>query len=264
MLERASILLAGVNIAEVSFVGDACTEAKNCREDGANFWRNSLAALNSELFQEYSSLPLGAPRAYPSVALFPGIAECGRMRGLVGESRESNTSRVGSDGILPEEVVHRPRKPSTDCSIRKLFRDNAPKLKLRSSRRTASNSKPTYGPSPDPRGTVGATSHPGDLFGRSGEDLGKNQGDLGEMDSLERLMSGGSHHPALTAATRSQSAFVQANLCSVIGRKGRHLTGTFCLTGDTMEGIIQCLVFLKAFSVRARYFYWVSGAGPLG
>ncbi|EFN64833.1 hypothetical protein EAG_03603 [Camponotus floridanus] len=69
------------------------------------------------------------------------------------------------------------------------------------------------------------------------------------MDSLERLMSSRSHHPALTAATRSQNAFVQANLCSVIGRKGRHLNGTFCLTGDTMEGIIQCLVFLKAFSM---------------
>lgn len=73
---------------------------------------------------------------------------------------------------------------------------------------------------------------------------------LEDMDSLERLMSARSHHPALTAATRSQNAFVQANLCSVIGRKGRHLNGTFCLTGDTMEGIIQCLVFLKAFSVR--------------
>ncbi|XP_076647044.1 uncharacterized protein LOC143355807 [Halictus rubicundus] len=70
------------------------------------------------------------------------------------------------------------------------------------------------------------------------------------MDSLERLMSAGLYQPALTAATRSQNAFVQANLCSVVGRKGRHLTGTFCLTGDTMEGIIQCLVFLKAFSVR--------------
>ncbi|OAD61398.1 hypothetical protein WN48_10100 [Eufriesea mexicana] len=70
------------------------------------------------------------------------------------------------------------------------------------------------------------------------------------MDSLERLISSGSHQPTLTAATRSQNAFVQANLCSVIGRKGRHLTGTFCLTGDTMEGIIQCLVFLKAFSIK--------------
>ncbi|XP_020284322.1 neurobeachin isoform X2 [Pseudomyrmex gracilis] len=74
------------------------------------------------------------------------------------------------------------------------------------------------------------------------------------MDSLERLMSSHSHHPALTAATRSQNAFVQANLCSVIGRKGRHLNGTFCLTGDTMEGIIQCLVFLKAFSLVGGEF----------
>ncbi|KAK0095234.1 hypothetical protein PV326_008897 [Microctonus aethiopoides] len=70
------------------------------------------------------------------------------------------------------------------------------------------------------------------------------------MDSLERLMSSGPYPSALTAASRTQNAFVQASLCSVIGRKGRHLTGTFCLTGDTMEGIIQCLVFLKAFSVR--------------
>ncbi|XP_066592633.1 neurobeachin isoform X4 [Prorops nasuta] len=74
------------------------------------------------------------------------------------------------------------------------------------------------------------------------------------MDSLERLMSTGPHHPALTATSRSQNAFVQANLCSVIGRKGRHLTGTFCLTGDTMEGIIQCLVFLKAFSLVGGEF----------
>jgi hypothetical protein len=32
-------------------------------------------------------------------------------------------------------------------------------------------------------------------------------------------------------------------------RKNKHLSGQFCLAGDTMEGIIQCLVFLKAFSV---------------
>lgn len=47
-----------------------------------------------------------------------------------------------------------------------------------------------------------------------------------------------------------QKALVHASLAAAsVGRKGRHLTGTFCLTGDTMEGIIQCLVFLKAFSV---------------
>lgn len=44
-------------------------------------------------------------------------------------------------------------------------------------------------------------------------------------------------------------ALVHASLATAVGRKGRHLSGTFCLTGDTMEGIIQCLVFLKAFSV---------------
>ncbi|XP_046432422.1 neurobeachin isoform X1 [Neodiprion fabricii] len=74
------------------------------------------------------------------------------------------------------------------------------------------------------------------------------------MDSLERLMSAGPLPTALAAASRSQNAFVQASLCSAFGRKGRHLTGTFCLTGDTMEGIIQCLVFLKAFSLVGGEF----------
>ena len=87
------------------------------------------------------------------------------------------------------------------------------------------------------------------------------------MDSLERLM------PALAAASSAGSssnnrprgsgpstALVPTGIgsasvvtASAIGRKGRHLTGTFCLTGDTMEGIIQCLVFLKAFSVGTSY-----------
>ncbi|CRK90982.1 CLUMA_CG004671, isoform B, partial [Clunio marinus] len=49
-------------------------------------------------------------------------------------------------------------------------------------------------------------------------------------------------------------AMVQASLSTVFGRKGRHLSGTFCLTGDTMEGIIQCLVFLKAFSLVGGEF----------
>lgn len=65
---------------------------------------------------------------------------------------------------------------------------------------------------------------------------------------------------SLTATANSRppknGALVSASLTSAVsnsavGRKGRHLTGTFCLTGDTMEGIIQCLVFLKAFSVSS-------------
>lgn len=50
-------------------------------------------------------------------------------------------------------------------------------------------------------------------------------------------------------SANNRRAMVQASLSTVLGRKGRHTSGTFCLTGDTMEGIIQCLVFLKAFSV---------------
>lgn len=56
-----------------------------------------------------------------------------------------------------------------------------------------------------------------------------------------------------TVAAAGRRALVHASLASAVGRKGRHLTGTFCLTGDTMEGIIQCLVFLKAFSVSMSF-----------
>lgn len=60
---------------------------------------------------------------------------------------------------------------------------------------------------------------------------------------LPPALAGGSSLP--------RRALVHASLATsaAVGRRGRHLTGTFCLTGDTMEGIIQCLVFLKAFSV---------------
>jgi hypothetical protein len=47
----------------------------------------------------------------------------------------------------------------------------------------------------------------------------------------------------------NRRAIVQASLSTVFDKNGRHLSGTLCLTGDTMEGIIQLLVFLKAFSV---------------
>lgn len=80
---------------------------------------------------------------------------------------------------------------------------------------------------------------------------------LAGMDPLARLMEG-APLPGVLGATRDarpRGALVHASLAAApaIGdKKGRHLTGTFCLTGDTMEGIIQCLVFLKAFSVSDR------------
>ncbi|KAH1026809.1 hypothetical protein HUJ05_000427 [Dendroctonus ponderosae] len=69
------------------------------------------------------------------------------------------------------------------------------------------------------------------------------------MDSLDRLSAAQPMHSSALASGSSlpRRALVHASLATV-GRRGRHLTGTFCLTGDTMEGIIQCLVFLKAFS----------------
>jgi hypothetical protein len=79
------------------------------------------------------------------------------------------------------------------------------------------------------------------------------------MESLDRLIcdkrlksivSSSSNAVATTTHfANHRRAIVQASLSTVFDRKGRHLSGTFCLTGDTMEGIIQCLVFLKAFSV---------------
>lgn len=69
------------------------------------------------------------------------------------------------------------------------------------------------------------------------------------MDSLERFMRAAPLPPSLPLSQGHRRALVHASLASAVGRKGRHMTGTFCLTGDTMEGIIQCLVFLKAFSV---------------
>lgn len=75
------------------------------------------------------------------------------------------------------------------------------------------------------------------------------------MESLDRLICEKRLRPLSNALlptsqlNSSRRALVQASLSTVYGRKGRHLSGTFCLTGDTMEGIIQCLVFLKAFSV---------------
>lgn len=78
-----------------------------------------------------------------------------------------------------------------------------------------------------------------------------------DMDSLERLISAAKPMPRVLAATGTslpRRALVHASLATsaAVGRRGRHLTGTFCLTGDTMEGIIQCLVFLKAFSVSSN------------
>lgn len=39
-------------------------------------------------------------------------------------------------------------------------------------------------------------------------------------------------------------------------KRNRYLSGSFSVTGDTMEGIVQCLVFLKAFAVRYILLLW--------
>lgn len=76
------------------------------------------------------------------------------------------------------------------------------------------------------------------------------------MDSIERIIRANPLPANLPSGNgeNSRRALVHASLATAVGRKGRHLSGTFCLTGDTMEGIIQCLVFLKAFSVSSKTF----------
>ncbi|XP_072155979.1 neurobeachin isoform X4 [Bemisia tabaci] len=83
------------------------------------------------------------------------------------------------------------------------------------------------------------------------------------MDSLERLMDMSAAHnrnrPLVENNNNNNNNGNKAgnlahSLASIVARKGRHLTGTFCLTGDAMEAIIQCLVFLKAFSLVGGEF----------
>ena len=72
------------------------------------------------------------------------------------------------------------------------------------------------------------------------------------MDSLKRFLQ-----PASTAATSMQMASTAVTLVPstvFIKRVGKQFKGTFCLKGDTLEAIVQCLVFLKAFSVRMEFF----------
>ncbi|CAH0389046.1 unnamed protein product [Bemisia tabaci] len=87
------------------------------------------------------------------------------------------------------------------------------------------------------------------------------------MDSLERLMDMSAAHnrnrPLVENNNNNNNNGNKAgnlahSLASIVARKGRHLTGTFCLTGDAMEAIIQCLVFLKAFS---RWYHLATLSG---
>ncbi|XP_025205562.1 neurobeachin isoform X5 [Melanaphis sacchari] len=95
------------------------------------------------------------------------------------------------------------------------------------------------------------------------------------MESLERWMRvGGSRTPsnvvgevvagvggAAAAAVSQAPTLVSAaatqptpGVAALVRKGRRHLSATFCLAGDTMEGIIQCLVFLKAFSLVGGEF----------
>lgn len=66
--------------------------------------------------------------------------------------------------------------------------------------------------------------------------------------------------PTLVAAAAAAAAAAASQpppgVAALVRKGRRHLSATFCLAGDTMEGIIQCLVFLKAFSVRCVYYYY--------
>ncbi|CAG7831588.1 unnamed protein product [Allacma fusca] len=61
---------------------------------------------------------------------------------------------------------------------------------------------------------------------------------------------------AMTSGGGNESASKTSFLAGYMGswKRSRYLSGNFTVSGDTMEGIVQCLVFLKAFSVRNLIF----------
>ncbi|XP_050056823.1 neurobeachin isoform X6 [Aphis gossypii] len=63
-----------------------------------------------------------------------------------------------------------------------------------------------------------------------------------------------SQAPTLVSAAAAAAAQPTPGVAALVRKGRRHLSATFCLAGDTMEGIIQCLVFLKAFSLVGGEF----------
>lgn len=63
------------------------------------------------------------------------------------------------------------------------------------------------------------------------------------------------HNSAIDEGPGEQGKGKSPVLTGYLGswKRSRYLSGNFSVSGDTMEGIVQCLVFLKAFSVK--YFY---------
>lgn len=58
-----------------------------------------------------------------------------------------------------------------------------------------------------------------------------------------------------TAVDKVEQAKGKSPVLTGLGswKRSRYLSGNFSVSGDTMEGIVQCLVFLKAFSVCSFY-----------
>ncbi|KAF4532525.1 hypothetical protein B566_EDAN010817 [Ephemera danica] len=88
----------------------------------------------------------------------------------------------------------------------------------------------------------------------------------GTLDSLERLVNAAAAAAAASTPPPENEQCLRlyqpmsqrrrpvlTGLLGAVGRRSKYMSGQFCLAGDTMEGIVQCLVFLKAFSVRKSH-----------
>uniref|UniRef100_A0A2S2QUW8 Uncharacterized protein n=1 Tax=Sipha flava TaxID=143950 RepID=A0A2S2QUW8_9HEMI len=103
---------------------------------------------------------------------------------------------------------------------------------------------------------IGGSRAPSNVVGEVVAGVGAGGTTVGQAPTL---VSAAAAAAAATAAAAAAAAAAQPSpgVAALVRKGRRHLSATFCLAGDTMEGIIQCLVFLKAFSVRFFFNHMV-------
>lgn len=93
-------------------------------------------------------------------------------------------------------------------------------------------------------------------FFLTGKDGSAKDQVLGNGHSPHPVPAADQHeHPDQGEREAKGSSFLTGYLGS--WKRSRYLSGNFSVSGDTMEGIVQCLVFLKAFSVRTLSPYFL-------
>ncbi|XP_025413639.1 neurobeachin isoform X3 [Sipha flava] len=100
---------------------------------------------------------------------------------------------------------------------------------------------------------IGGSRAPSNVVGEVVAGVGAGGTTVGQAPTL---VSAAAAAAAATAAAAAAAAAAQPSpgVAALVRKGRRHLSATFCLAGDTMEGIIQCLVFLKAFSLVGGEF----------